>query len=345
MEVELTKSPGMTSSTSSSAILPPRHVGSDGGAGASDAADDPCEGSRRRVRAHHLLLACAVALLVTLALLVRVAASADAAEARADARCQQAEPPSYGAGAVAADHPRCSQMGVDRLREGGNAVDAAVSTALCQGVLRPYASGLGGGAFLLIRRANGSAEVIDARETAPAGAHEAMFVGRPGASLTGGAAVAVPSELAGLHLAWARHGRLPWATLVAPVAALAERFEVDAQLARAIEAHAERLRAFPRSAATYLPGDRPPAAGSTLRNEALAETLRAIARDGANALRVGPLAEAIVADVVAAGGALAAADLAAYRPAIRAPLVATVAGLTVLGAPPPSSGAAVLQAL
>ena len=128
---------------------------------------------------------------------------------------------------MASDHGTCSQMGVDRLRAGGNAVDAAVTVALCLGVVRPFSSGLGGGAFILISLANGTSEVVDAREEAPAAATERMYVGKPEASLTGGAAIAVPGELQGLRLAWERYGRAPWTDNVLPVAALAESFVVS----------------------------------------------------------------------------------------------------------------------
>ncbi|KAL1525731.1 hypothetical protein AB1Y20_020575 [Prymnesium parvum] len=244
-------------------------------------------------------------------------------------------------GAVAADHPSCSRMGLDRLKEGGNAVDAAVSTALCLGVVRPEGSGLGGGAFLLIRRANGSAEVIDAREEAPASAYETMYLGsKSGLSLRGGLAVAVPAELSGLHLAWKRHGQLPWASLVLPVAELAEGFVVDRVLASALKrAETDLASSF------YAPGGRVPTYGEVFRNPRLAATLRQIARDPL-ALSHGALAHAIVEEVAAAGGNLTMHDLANYEPVIRQPLQLTVDGLTLLGVPPPSSGGAtVLQAL
>ena len=117
--------------------------------------------------------------------------------------------------AVAADEPRCSAVGNATLSAGGTAVDAAVSTALCLGVLHPHSSGVGGGCFILIyTAATGDAEVIDARETAPAAATENMYSGNPSASVIGGLAVAVPGELRGLYLAWQRHGALPWSDLV-----------------------------------------------------------------------------------------------------------------------------------
>tara|TARA_B100000795_G_scaffold75311_1_gene53532 strand:- start:1589 stop:2446 length:858 start_codon:yes stop_codon:yes gene_type:complete len=180
-------------------------------------------------------------------------------------------------GAVASDHGTCSRMGVDRLKAGGNAVDAAVTVALCLGVVRPFSSGMGGGAFILVSLANGTSEVIDAREEAPAAATEDMYVGKPEASLTGGAAIAVPGELQGLRLAWERHGIAPWADNVLPVAALAEGFVVDAEVADAIAHNAEALRRFEAASRLFLPGDRPPASGTTLANTALAATLRTVA--------------------------------------------------------------------
>jgi hypothetical protein len=124
-------------------------------------------------------------------------------------------------GLVAADNGRCSEIGAAVLREGGNAVDAAIATALCQGVLNPQASGAGGGHFMLIRLPNGTAECIDAREFAPGAANETMFVDRPDASISGGLAVAVPLELRGMWTAHHRHGRLPWKRLFQPAIKLA----------------------------------------------------------------------------------------------------------------------------
>ncbi len=173
-----------------------------------------------------------------------------------------------GGGVVTADSSRCSEAGAGILGEGGNAVDAAVATALCLGVVNPVASGLvrslfgwfllqgvllyrgrvngrvgtegrpgasqfthprnrntpkqGGGAFILIRLANGTSDFINAREPAPAAANATMYSGLPkSASLDGGLAVGIPCELRGLEAAWRRHGRLPWGRLVAPAAALA----------------------------------------------------------------------------------------------------------------------------
>lgn len=139
-------------------------------------------------------------------------------------------------GIVAADHGRCSDIGASVLQNGGNAVDSAVATALCQGIYNPMASGIGGGHIMLIRLPNGTSEVIDAREVAPLAASEKMFKGRPQAALVGGLAAAVPLELRGLHLAHSRHGVLPWSQLVEPAAVVAENgFEAHPYLVSALE--------------------------------------------------------------------------------------------------------------
>lgn len=204
---------------------------------------------------------------------------------------------------------------------------------------------MGGGAFILIAMANGTSEVVDAREQAPVSATEEMFVGDPNASLTGGTAVAVPGELQGLRMAWERHGAAPWSDNVLPVAALAESFVVDAEVADAIASSADALRRFEASARLFLPGDRPPAAGATLTNTALAATLRAVAARP-DALVRGELATKLAAEIAAAGGSVTADDLAQYAPVLREPLRLDVGGATLLGVPPPSSGgAAVLMAL
>ena len=175
-----------------------------------------------------------------------------------------------------------------------------------------------------------------------------MFVGSPEASLEGGLAVAVPSEIHGLRLAWERHGKLPWSRLVLPAATLAEGFPVGPELARAIAQNAAALARHATSAATFLRSDRrsPLRVGDTCANPALARTLRAIAEEGADALRVGTLAEALARDVREAGGVMTADDLARYRPRVSAPVVARAFGFDILGMPPTSSGgAAVAQVM
>ncbi|KAK3238347.1 hypothetical protein CYMTET_51636, partial [Cymbomonas tetramitiformis] len=245
--------------------------------------------------------------------------------------------------AIATDDLRCSNIGRDIMQHGGNAVDAAVAGALCIGVVN------------LVSRPNGTSEeppclimlphipwekVIDAREVAPAAATQEMFVGSPGASVTGGLAVAVPGEVAGLHMAWQRHGQLAWERLVEPAIALAEGCSVNHHLARSVQQEADVIKAHPALAQLLLPRGVPLQEGDTLRLPQLAKTLRAIAQDGAAHFYTGAFAKSLAQDVQQAGGILTEDDLLAYHPVIRQPLQVDTMGVTVLGVPPPSSGGA-----
>jgi gamma-glutamyltranspeptidase/glutathione hydrolase/leukotriene-C4 hydrolase len=243
--------------------------------------------------------------------------------------------------AVAADDARCSAVGGQVLRDNGTAVDAAVATALCLGVTHPHSSGVGGGCFLVIYdAARNTSEVIDAREMAPQQANESMFVGRPSAAVTGGLAVAVPGELAGLYLAWQRHGALPWSRLVQPAAQMADKgIVVDHQLELAISSTATDIAANSALAAMLMPNGRPLRRGDTMRNPALAATLRDVAARGPGpAFYSGAAARAMAADAQAAGGCLTSQDFGLYSPVIREPLISSAMGHTIMGAPPPSSG-------
>ena len=243
--------------------------------------------------------------------------------------------------AVAADDARCSAVGGQVLRDNGTAVDAAVATALCLGVTHPHSSGVGGGCFLVIYDAlRNKSEVIDARETAPQQASETMFVGNPSAAVTGGLAAAVPGELAGLYLAWQRHGALPWARLVQPAAQMADDgIVVDHQLELAISSTATDIAGNYALAAMLMPNGVPLKRGDTMRNPALAATLRDVAARGPGpAFYSGAAARAMAADAQAAGGCLTSADFGLYSPVIREPLISSAMGHTIIGAPPPSSG-------
>lgn len=154
--------------------------------------------------------------------------------------------PVYVRGAVAADVGLCSEMGVDVMRQGGNAVDAAITTTLCVGLVNAQSSGIGGGGFMVVYNATtGVGTTIDFRETAPAAATQDMYTSSPAClaggdadrcpSRFGGLSVAVPAELRGLEKAWQMFGRLPWSQLVTPVADLAESgFEVSAYTAESV---------------------------------------------------------------------------------------------------------------
>jgi len=245
-------------------------------------------------------------------------------------------------GAVATAHPLATRAAADVLRDGGNAVDAAVAAAFALAVVEPYSSGLGGGGFFVAHLEGPDRDLaLDARETAPAAASRDMYLrdGAPVDSLSrdGALAVATPGLVPGLWELHHREGRLPWSRLVAPARDLArDGFPVDELLARRIRGHAERFD--PAARAVFLPDGVPPETGAVLRQPDLAATLDRVARHGGDEFRTGATAQALAAAVREAGGLLSPADLAAYRPVWRDPLHGSYRGLHVVGMPPPSSG-------
>jgi gamma-glutamyltranspeptidase / glutathione hydrolase len=248
-------------------------------------------------------------------------------------------------GMVATEHRLASAAGVEILRSGGNAVDAAVAAALAVCVVNPSSCGIGGGGFMLIfDRRHREMHALDYRETAPGHAHSSMFLrsGRhiPELSLDGGLAVAVPGEVAGLDAALHRFGTLPWRIVSAPAIALArDGFAVEPHLARAIARQADRLRANPALASVFLhPDGSPLAVGERLVQADLAATLERIAAAGPTAFYRGQTARAIARSVATAGGVLDESDLRAYRPRWRRPVRVHFHGLDIFGMPPPSSG-------
>lgn len=256
-----------------------------------------------------------------------------------------APPPELGrTGMVAADHALASRAGAAVIEAGGNAVDGVVAAALAAGVVQPSASGLGGGGFAVVVRPTGEPAVLDFREVAPGAASRDMFQGQPAsASRDGGLAVAVPSEGPGLFELHRRYGALPWRAVVAPALRLArDGFPAGWHMVHALE---EARESGPRLAGLLFSGPLPEV-GDRVRRSALAGTLRALARQGDRALRVGPIADDIVATTREAGGVLVAADLAAVTPRDREPLIGQYRGWKVITMPPPSSGGVILlQAL
>lgn len=255
-------------------------------------------------------------------------------------------------GMVAADHRLASQAGVEIMRRGGNAVDAAVATAFVLGVVNPASSGIGGGGFMVLYLAHAKrALAVDFRETAPAAARRDMFIRNgevvPELSRNGGLAVAVPGELAGLTTVLARHGKLQLAEVLRPAIAYArDGFAVEAHLANEIAAARSALSRDPALARTFLhPDGSPLGAGETLRQPELAATLQRIASEGPQAFYSGNVAQQIAQDVQASGGILTESDLEAYRPKWREALRAHFGGNTVFTMPPPGSGGVLLEVM
>ncbi|XP_037478044.1 glutathione hydrolase 1-like [Triticum dicoccoides] len=246
-------------------------------------------------------------------------------------------------GAVAADDERCSKIGSDALRCGGTAVDAAVATSLCLGVVSPASSGIGGGAFMLVRLADGTAVVYDSRETAPLAATKDMYGGNDTLKARGALSIGVPGEIAGLYEAWKRHGKLPWKELVMPAAKLAWAFTVSPYLHMQMKATEAGILGNAGMRAVYASNGAILKVGDVCRNGKLAWTLEAVAERGPAAFYSGPVADLLVKDVKEAGGIMTKEDLEHYQVKVRRPLSQNVMGLTVLSMPPPSAGGAGLM--
>jgi len=250
---------------------------------------------------------------------------------------------------VASEHRLASQAGIEILRQGGNAIDAAVATALAAGVVNPSSCGIGGGGFMLVYdRGSKTVSALDYRETAPAAATREMFVrdGRavPELSRTGGLAVGVPGEIAGLVAALHRYGNLSLRTVATPAITYArDGFPIGTHLAGAIAKNTDRIRGRPEFAALFLNEQKEPLrAGQLLRQRDLAQTLEIVAADGPGTFYGGPIGEAITSSVGTAGGILQRSDLVQYRPVWREPVQARFRTHEVFSMPPPSSGGGVL---
>jgi gamma-glutamyltranspeptidase/glutathione hydrolase len=249
-----------------------------------------------------------------------------------------------------------TDIGVEILRRGGNAVDAAVAVGFALAVTHPPAGNIGGGGFMLVRMADGRTVALDYRETAPAAATRDLYLDArgdviPRASTRGPRSAGVPGTVAGLALALERYGTMELATVLRPAIELARRgVPVTYAMVHSIaeEDGGEVLadfRATPTSARVFLRNGKPLAVGDTLRQPDLARTLERIAREGPGAFYRGAIADQIESAMRRDGGLLTKADLAAYRPAIREPLVAGYRGHTVHTMPLPSSGGIILIGL
>ena len=258
-----------------------------------------------------------------------------------------AEPTFFSHAAVVSQDKIASQVGADILRRGGNAMDAAVATAFALAVTHPAAGNIGGGGFLVFRAANGEAVTYDFREKAPAAAHAKMFLrdDQYDADLHHHhhLSVGVPGTVAGLHLAWQEHGRLPWPELVQPAVQLAhDGFMVSTGLARSLKSARPLLAKHPAALAQFTRQGVPYEAGETLIQPELARSLGRIAGDGPAGFYEGVTAALIEQEMQAHGGIITRADLKNYRAVKRTPLRGTYRGCEILSMPPPSSGGVTL---
>jgi gamma-glutamyltranspeptidase/glutathione hydrolase len=243
---------------------------------------------------------------------------------------------------IASNSREASAAGVEILRRGGNAVDAAVAVGYALAVAYPVAGNIGGGGFMVIRLADGRAATIDYREVAPLAATRNMYLDAAGQptekSREGHLAVGVPGAVMGMSEALAKFGTKPLAEVMAPAIRLAdEGFVVDSAFWRGLRGDSAKLVTY-GGAALFFPGGKPIAPGTRLVQKELAATLRRIAAQGPREFYTGQTADLLVAEMQRGGGLITKADLAQYKAVWREPLRMKYRGNTIIGMPPVSSG-------
>jgi len=249
-------------------------------------------------------------------------------------------------GMVVAQHRIGAEVGAEILARGGNAVDAAVATGFALAVVLPRSGNIGGGGFMLVYLAEEERTIaIDYREMAPASTHRDVFLDEAGnvdrfLAARSHASAGVPGTVAGLYYAHRKYGKLPWAEVVGPAIRLAEEgFPVTLYLSKILQSQKARLGVsqagldifYKGGAGFYQPGE-------ILVQKDLAETLKLIARNGADGFYKGPVAEMIVAEMQRGGGHITLADLENYQAVVRKPVKGTYRGYEIVSMPPPSSG-------
>lgn len=246
--------------------------------------------------------------------------------------------------AVATVSPYSTQIAMDLVARGGNALDAAIAATFALGVVDGHNSGIGGGCFILVRLADGRMLAIDGREMAPAAATRDMFIvdgkADPELSRTGALAAGIPGSVMALDKLSQLGANLRWRDMILPSADLADKGIVVSQsLAERLKATAPRLAKFPASAAIYLNDEQQPwKAGDELKQKDLATTYRAIAKQGSAYFYQGDFARKTERWMQQNGGLLTRKDFSNYQIKMRKPVVSEFAGYTLYGFPPPSSG-------
>ena len=246
-------------------------------------------------------------------------------------------------GMVITQNDVASQIGFKVIQSGGNAVDAAVATAMAMAVTHPTAGNIGGGGFMLYRPATGEPLSYDFREVGPARSSPEMWMkdGKYDFDTHHNSylSVGVPGTVAGLYLAWKEQGSKPWKDLVQPAIVLArDGFEVTHGLARSLAGQLDEFKKFPASLAQFSKNGKPYEAGDILKQPDLAKTLQRIADQGPAGFYEGETAALIEKEMKAHGGLITMADLKAYQAKKRGVITGTYRGYEIYGMPPPSSG-------
>ncbi|MGA9767799.1 MAG: gamma-glutamyltransferase [Blastocatellia bacterium] len=247
-------------------------------------------------------------------------------------------------GMVASTSPIASRVGAEIMQKGGNAIDAGVAVGLALAAVWPSAGNLGGGGFMMIRRADGNTEIIDYRERAPLSANRDMYLDQQGnvikdASTVGYKAAGVPGTISGLALALERHGKLKWSDVIEPARRLAaEGFDVSYHVSRSLRSSSELLSKFPESKRIFLRDGKNYEEGEKFVQPELAAVFARLQAKGPREFYEGETARMIAEDMKANGGLITAQDLKEYEPTIRKPIRGTYRGYEILTMPPPSSG-------
>ena len=248
-------------------------------------------------------------------------------------------------GMVASEQGLATQVGIDILQRGGNAVDAAVAVGFALAVVLPNAGNIGGGGFMLIHDAKSGRDIaLDFREMAPIKASRDMYLDKagkviPGKSLYSHLAIGVPGTVAGLTQALSKYGTMKLSDVVAPAIQLAEQgFEISPHLASILDAEYDHLGAWESSKAIFFKNGKPMVAGEKLIQKDLAASLKLIAKEGASAFYQGAIAKKIVAEMAEHGGIISAEDLKNYKVVEREPVKGSYRGYEIVAMPPPSSG-------
>ncbi|KAM0684366.1 hypothetical protein MDAP_000134 [Mitosporidium daphniae] len=252
----------------------------------------------------------------------------------------------YTKAAVSSEVGLCSTIGKNTLLAGGSAVDAAIASLVCIGVVNNFSSGIGGGGFILIREPNGTSIVIDFRETAPSLAYKEMFENDVSQIVKGPLSIAIPAEIKGFSEAHKRFGKLPWKDLFWPSIKLArEGFRVPSELAMRLKKFESVILNEEGLSKTYTRNGSVYSEGEILKRGNLASTLELIAEQGADVFYHGQLAKTMVKNLRKAGAIISLKDLGSYNVVIRKPLEGFYRDRKVITAGIPASGSIVLQVL
>ncbi|KAI9349433.1 gamma-glutamyltranspeptidase, partial [Zopfochytrium polystomum] len=249
-------------------------------------------------------------------------------------------------GAVSSENLLCSEAGIDILKKGGSAMDAAISTSLCIGVTNMYSSGIGGGGFMLVRSPNSTYEYIDFREEAPAKSFTDMYEKDPRKAQVGGLAVGIPSEIRGFAQAHEKYGKLPWKDLFSAAIKISEDgWPVHHRLAMMIKNFESIVVNDPAFAEVFAPEGVPLQEGQLIKRVKLGATLRRIAEEGPDVFYEGEIGKNLVRTATEAGGILTMEDMKNYRAKFMRPLEGFYHGRRVITTPAPTSGAVLLSVL